>query len=451
MIRSMGNTFFKLSQRLMPNPMIFAIILTMISFLLGLSMTDSGVMDMIRHWYAGFWNLLAFSMQMVLILVTGHALAVAPGIGRLIQRLANWPTDNARAAALTALVACVFSWLNWGLGLIVGALFALEVGKQAYKRGVKVHYPLIVAAGYSGQMVWHLGPSSSSGLTSATPGHFLEETIGIVPITLTAFSGYALLNGILLALFVVPLIFYLMAPKREDSLGIDDYVPHLLEPNEGENLDSHRPERHLADKLENSQLLVAAVASMALSHIGYHFYAKGFDLDLNIVNFTFLTLGLLLHQTPARYIQAVDEAAKGASGIILQYPFYGGIMGMISFSGLGAITAGWLLTLATPSNLPVITWLSAGLLNIFVPSGGGEWSILGPILANLTEQLQVPIGKVIVAFGAGDGWTNMLQPFWAIALLGITGLKARHIMGYCMVLLLFSVPFFVLGLTFFPY
>ncbi len=161
MINRLGKTFTSFSERFMPDPIIFAILLTIITFLLGITLTDSSLFNMVEHWYSGFWDLLAFTMQMVLILVTGHALATAPVIKRFIQLVASKPTNSAQAAALTALIACVFSWVNWALGLIVGAIFALEMGKAAYKKGIKIHYPLIVAAGYSGQMIWHLGPSSS--------------------------------------------------------------------------------------------------------------------------------------------------------------------------------------------------------------------------------------------------------------------------------------------------
>ncbi|HET7627766.1 MAG TPA: TIGR00366 family protein [Bacillales bacterium] len=458
MIRQMGAVFTRFSERFMPNPMIFAILLTIITFLMGIGLTDTGFMGMVKDWYSGFWNLLTFTMQMVLILVTGHALAVAPGVKGFIEKIAGKPNNNAHAAALTALVTCIFAWINWGLGLIVGALFALEVGKQAYKKGIKIHYPLVVAAGYSGQMVWHYGLSSSSALASATEGNFMEKIIGgLVPISESILTPYAILNSILMILIVVPVIFYFMAPKKEDSVGIESYAPQLLENESASSIEpvpdkeTNRGKTNVADLLENSRLLSGFVVLIGLIYIVYHFITNGFDLNLNIVNFIFLIVGLLLHQTPIRYIDAITEATKGASGIILQFPFYGGIMGMISLSGLGAVIAGWLLTFATPFTLPAITWLTGGLVNIFVPSGGGEWSILGPIITPVAQDLGVPMGKIIVAFGAGDMWTNMFQPFWAIALLGITGMKARDIMGYCMALMILAAPFFFLGLTFIPY
>tara|TARA_B100000508_G_C11434680_1_gene265392 strand:- start:46 stop:1257 length:1212 start_codon:yes stop_codon:yes gene_type:complete len=403
---------------------------------------------MIEHWYEGFWNLLAFTMQMVLILVTGHALATAPAVKRWIQRLASQPSSSAQAAALTALVACVFSWFNWALGLIVGAIFALEIGKAAYRQGVKLHYPLIVAAGYSGQMVWHMGPSSSSGLTVATSGHFLEDVIGIIPITETAFSSYAILNSLMLIALVVPATFYFMSPRKESEMaGIESYAPQFLQEDTSENNQDNSTS--IGTRLDSVWFTVILLA-LSGSYAVMHFSRNGFDLNLNIVNFLFLFLGLALHKTPVRYMNAVTDATKGASGIILQFPFYGGIMGMVTLSGLAVIFVDAMLSIATPQTLPVISWLAAGLLNIFVPSGGGQWAVQGPILMEVAKELEVSVGRIITAFGAGDTWTNMFQPFWALALLGITGVKARHIMGYCMTLLLIAVPFYVIGLTFFP-
>ena len=452
MVKALGRKFSHFSEKYMPEPIIFAILLTILTFLLGLFLTDTSIFGMVEHWYTGFWNLLTFAMQMVLVLVTGHALATAPQVKKFIEFIATKPKNSAYAAALTALVACVFSWINWALGLIVGALFALEVGKTAYKKGMKIHYPLIVAAGYSGQMVWHFGPSSSSGLSAATQGHFLEESIGIIPITETVFSSYALLNSMMFIFFVVPIIFFLLSPKKEEEMnGIEESAPSMIKENKetkSTNLKPYQRKKTFAERLD-SRILTTVIVLMSTSYIFYHFYQNGFDLNLNIVNFIFLTLGLILHQTPMNYTEAIAEATKGASGIILQFPFYGGIMGMVSLSGLGVLFVDSMLSIATPGNFPILAWLSAGILNIFVPSGGGQWAIQGPFIAEVARELGVPIGKAIVAFSAGDTWTNMFQPFWAIALLGITGVKAKDIMGYCMVLLILAIPFYLIGLSLF--
>ncbi|HEX9718555.1 MAG TPA: TIGR00366 family protein [Ramlibacter sp.] len=455
-MQSMGRGLSSVSARYMPDPMIFAIVLTFITFILGIALTDSGPMQMIIHWYGGFWSLLTFAMQMALILMTGYALALAPGLRDGIRWLARVPKTGGQAVFVTALVATIFTWFHWGLGLIVAALFALTLAREAHKSGIKVHYPLLGAAAYTGQMVWHIGPSTSAGLVSATPGHFLEKVIGIVPITETAFTPYALLLSALLVFFVVPITMWLMTPKDSESQGLASYAPDKLEgaalPHEDSEVTAAKPgTRTPADWLENSRVIAGLIALMGIIYTIYYFATKGLDLNLNIFNFAFLMVGLALHGTVIRYIRAIGQGAAGAAGIILQFPFYGGIAGMIGASGLAKIMAGGLLALSTTENFPVVAWLTAGFVNIFVPSGGGEWAVIGEVISRTAMALDVPIGKAIIAYGAGDMWTNMLQPFWAIPLLGIMGLRARDIMGYTVGLMIIAAPFIYIGLRYFPY
>jgi short-chain fatty acids transporter len=451
-LNTFGNKLSNVSEKVMPSPLIFALLLTFVSFILGITLAGNTPLQMIDHWYAGFWNLLAFGMQMALILVTGHALTRAPQVNNLIKKLAGLPNNNPQAAALTALVACLVGYFHWGFGLIVGALFAVEVAKQTYKKGIKIHYPLIAAAGYTSQLVWHIGPSTSAGLLSATPGHIYEDLIGIVPLSESVFSIYAILLAVMLVLIVIPISFYFMAPKSEEGCKtIADMAPKLLAQDEHGVEDDVVSKPSFGDKLDHSKLIAYIVGIMGLVAIVLYFVARGFTLDLNIFNFIFITIGFILHGTPTRYANAIGEAVGGAAGIILQFPFYAGIMGMIQFSGLAVIAANWFLSFATPSSFPIIAWLTASVMNIFVPSGGGEWAVIGGIISEVSLALGVPIGKTIVAYGCGDMWTNMLQPFWAIALLGIMHLKARDIIGYTLTIMLITGPFIALGLYFFPY
>lgn len=475
--QNLGRGLSKVAARWMPDPMIFALVLSVIVAILGLTMTDSSPLQMLQFWYGGFWSLLTFAMQMALILMTGFALATAPGFRDGIRRLARVPNSGRSAVLTTALVATLFTWFHWGLGLIVASLFALTVAREAAKRGVKVHYPLLGAAAYTGQMVWHVGPSTSAGLLSATEGHFLQDLIGIVPITETAFSTYALLMSAMLVLFVVPFTMWAMTPPDSESIGLDGYAPHLMDEDSGPTGGTGggggasqaasggvgggggggtmgtmtQVERTPAEKLEQSRIAAAIIWVPGLIYVVYWFVDRGLDLNLNIFNFAFLMLGLALHGTPSAYIEAIKEAVGGAAGIILQFPFYGGIAGMIGSSGLATLLAGGLLAISTPESFPVVAWLTGGFMNIFVPSGGGEWAVIGEVISLTALDLNVPIGKAIIAYGAGDMWTNMLQPFWAIPLLGIMGLRARDIIGYTVGLMIISAPFIFLGLRFFPY
>lgn len=476
LFQSMGRGLSSLSARWMPDPMIFALLLSVVVFVLGLAMTDNGPVGMLTHWYDGFWSLLEFAMQMVLILVTGYALATAPGLANGIRWLARVPNNGRSAVFLTALVSTMFTWFHWGLGLIVASLFALTLAREAAKRGVKVHYPLLGAAAYTGQMVWHIGPSTSAGLLSATEDHFLADLIGIVPITETAFSSYALILSAVLVFLVVPATMWAMTPADDESVGLEQYAPEKMRDADADGDGGERPaapapadpgqatgqvatrteaaqeaERTPADRVENSRIAAALIWIPGLFYVVYWFATRGFELDLNIFNFAFLSLGLALHGTPVAYIRAIRQAVSGASGIILQFPFYGGIAGMIGSSGLATILAGGLLAISTPQTFPVVAWLTGSFMNIFVPSGGGEWAVIGETISRTAIDLDVPIGQAIIAYGAGDMWTNMLQPFWAIPLLGIMGLRARDIIGYTVGLMIVAGPVIALGLLFLPY
>ncbi len=459
-IAQSGKRMSDWSERNMPNPYLFAVILTFIAYFMGWILTENGPMDMIKHWYDGFWKYLTFAMQMVLILVTGHALAIAPGVHPFLKRLARIPKTSGQAVLLTAYVATIITYFNWGLGLIIAAIFAREVAKEGFAKKINIHYPLLAATAYTGQMVWHIGPSTSAGLLSATKGHVFEKIFGIIPITESVFTPYAILMAIMLCLIVIPITMWLMTPKDPDEcrgidacLGIDKFAPELMETKDLDKEEKPSPikKKGFADLLENSWIISYLVGLAGVVYIFYYFATKGVSLNLNIFNFIFLIAGIILHRTPIRYVRAITTATPGASGIILQFPFYAGIMGMISFSGLAAIITTWFLGFATAASFPIITWITGGIVNIFIPSGGGEWGVIGGIVGQVSLDLGVPVGKSIVAYGCGDMWTNMFQPFWAIALLGITGLRARDIMGYCMVLMIVSAPFIAFGLYFFPY
>jgi len=240
-----------------------------------------------------------------------------------------------------------------------------------------------------------------------------------------------------------------MSPKnKEDIVTITDVDPALVEKEEIKEL--AKEEMVIADKIENSQIISWIIGLMGMSYVFWYFGTKGFKLNLNIVNFLFLSAGILFQRTPLNYIKAVSEGAKACAGIIIQFPFYAGIMGMMKFSGLVAVIAGWFVAVSTTTTYPVFAFLSAGLVNLFVPSGGGQVAVQGPIMVQAAQALHFSMPKTIMAIAYGDQWTNMLQPFWALALLGITRLRARDIVGYTMVVLVTSAIVFILGLLFLP-
>lgn len=448
MFKKFTNGCVALVQKYLPDPFLFAVILTLVVFVMGIFLTGQGPMAMIIHWSGGFWNLLAFSMQMALVLVTGHTLANAPIIKRGLKKLASIPKTPGQAIVAVTAVEAIASWINWGFGLVIGALYARELAKQIKK----VDYRLLIAAGYSGFIVWHSGISGSIPLKLASGGEdLIKATDGAVKAAVsTNETIFAPFNLIIFAiiLFTLPLLNRAMHPKEDEVVSID---PKLLV---DEELAATNVKETPADKMENSPILSILIGAMGLIFIVYYFGKNGFKLNLNIVNFIFLFAGIILHGTPRRFLEAISSAAKGTAGIILQFPFYAGIMGMMTgvsasteLSLAGVISNGF-VSISNSTTFPLFSFLSAGIVNFFVPSGGGQWAVQAPIMMPAGSELGVSAAKTAMSIAWGDAWTNLIQPFWALPALGIAGLGARDIMGFCVIALIYSGVIISLGLMF---
>lgn len=450
MLERLGDSLSRWARRFVPDPFILAILLTLVTFVAAWIYVGFDVKRVLFAWVdgpgggKGFWNLLAFGMQMCLILVTGHALAASPPMRRALDALAGAARTPARAVVVVAAGAMLLAYLNWGLGLVGGALLAREVGQRARARRIAVHYPLLVAAGYSGLMVWHGGLSGSAPL-KVTLLKDLQEILGKelaarvqpMPLGQTIGSvGNLLANALLLLL--VPWVLVRMLPTKEG-----DRVPA---PELADAPPAAETELTPALRLERSVWLGVGFALVGLAAGGLLLHRQGVgQLDPNLLNFLFLFAGLALHGSAESYVTAVAEAAKGCAGIILQFPFYAGIMGMLQGTGLLAAVAGAMAKVG-PEALPAVSFYSAGLVNLFVPSGGGQWAVQGPILLEAGARSGVAPARMVMALAYGDQWTNMLQPFWALPLLGITGAKARDIIGYTAVVMLVGQVAFLAAL-----
>lgn len=422
MLNRASKPFVKLVERYLPDPYIFVLLLTLITFAFAVVIQNQPPLTTIQQWGDGFWGLLTFSMQMLLVLVTGFMLACTPLVKALLERLASVAKSPGSAIVLVTFVSLIASWINWGFGLVVGALFA-----KALARKVTVDYRLLVASAYSGFIVWHGGLAGSVPLTIATPGHFSEAQIGVVSTSETIFSGF---NLLLLAIMfvVIPLVNRLMLPPKSESVIVD--ITKLQD----DALPSAENERP-ADKLENSKALGLLVGFAGLAYLTNYFVSGG-GLNLNIVNTLFLFLAIVLHGTPRNVLHSLQQAVQGGSGIVIQFPFYAGIMAVMVQSGLAQTMSEWLISFASAESLPVWSFISAGIVNIFVPSGGGQWAVQAPVILPAAAELGAEINRVSMAVAWGDAWTNLIQPFWALPVLAIAGLKAKDIMGFCLVQLI---------------
>lgn len=427
-------------QRWLPEPFIFAILLTFVAAVIAMPICHQTPIEVIEHWGGGVWNLLAFAMQMALVLVCGSTLAAAPSIKQGIDALARIPKSPAAAIALVTIVSALCCWLNWGFGLIVGVIFAKAIARHLSG----VDYRLLIASAYSGFVVWHAGLSGSIPLTMATPGDALSTaTNGAltspVPVSQTILDPHNIVI-VVLVIVAITVANTLMHPKK-DAVTVD---PALLE--EGtENFGELKNTKDFtpAQRMEHSPLLSWMIALLLASYLVVKLVFRGGSLDLGIVIMIFLSLGLMLHGSPLAYVRAFGKAATGASGIILQFPFYAGIMGIITGVGasgicMGTVIANACIKISNPTTYPLLTFLCAALLNMFVPSGGGHWAIQAPIMFTAGADLGVDAGLTGTAIAWGDAWTNLIQPFWALPALAIAKLSARDIMGYCLVDLLIT-------------
>lgn len=433
--------FTSLVQKYLPDPLIFAIILTILIFVVSASITPHQPLDLIAMWGSGFWNLLGFTMQMVLVVVTGHALASTNLVKRILNSLASIPTTPVHGVMLVTLVGSISCIINWGFGLIIGAMFAREVARKIPNSD----YSLLIACAYIAFLTWHGGFSGSIPLLAATPGNPLEKLIGLVPISQTLFTPMNIF--ITLALIIgLPFLTASMLPPINLRKQI---AADLLQESQISLQKTLTPDSTFAEKLEESKLLGLMISLAGFTYLGIYFIKSGFKIDINTVNFFFMALGILLHKTPMAYARAITQATKSTAGIIVQFPFYAGIQALMEHSGLGGIITHWFIAIANKETFPLLAFLSSGIINFAIPSGGGHWVVQGPFIMSAAQNLGVNHGKAVMAIAYGEAWMNMAQPFWALPALAIAGLGARDIMGYCLISLLFSAVIFIIGLQFF--
>lgn len=395
--------------------------MTILVFILGFFMKPSEPVQLFKSFGDGFWVYLAFTMQMVLLLMTGMALASVPFIQRLLEALASKAKTANQAYVITFLVSAAAYYINWGLAVVVGAIIARELGK----RNKKAHFPLLVASAYTPTVLFAAGLSSSVGLTVATKGHFLEEVMGVIPTSETIFHPGTV--TIFFALLItLPIFIILMAPKK-------DIICYNPTEKKKESDHQHETGNTPAERLENASFLGVLAGLIGLVYVVYEFI-NGRDLDLNIINIFILSLGLILHRSLSQYAKAFKEAGTAISPIILQFPFYAGIIAVLGSSGLGEAIINGMASIASKETFDIFTYWTAGIVNILAPSGGGQWALQGPLQVPAGLQLGVDPAITAMAVAWGDAWTNLIQPFWALPILSVVGLHIRHIMGYCILL-----------------
>jgi short-chain fatty acids transporter len=411
-------------QKWFPDAFVFALVGLLIVFIVGL-FSGVGVSNLVQYFGAGFWGLIPFTMQMAMIIIGGYMVATSPPVHKLIRMLARVPRTPRGAVAFVAFFATMTSLVSWGFGLIFGGVLALEVVRHV--RGID--YRSIGVAAYVGNgSVWALGLSSSAALVMATPGSIpapLLKISGVIPLRQTIYTWQSAVTAAILV-FSCVCVAYFSTPKSSTKDAESFGVMRGLEVKPAEVRSTP------AEWLEYAPVLSVAVGSIGLAYMAQVLKAKGplAALDLNTYNLLFLMVGLLLHWRPRSFVRAVNESVPTVAGVLIQFPFYGGIFGIITMSAMAAKLAHAFVSLSSTGSFPVIVSIYSAVLGMFVPSGGSKWVIEAPYVLQAAKDLRVNLGWVVQIYNTSEALPNLINPFWMLPLLGLLKVKARDLIGY---------------------
>lgn len=423
MIKRMSLIFTNMTKNYLPDAYIFALILTLFTFIAGCFMGNTP-QEMALFWGDGFWKLLSFAMQMALILVFGFTLAKTYVVHTLLNKIAGLCKSQVHASVLLTLVSCIACYINWGFGLIVSAMLAVQIARVLKE----VNYGLLIANAYSGFLVWHGGLSGSIPLKLTNPSDDIKTLLGKANIPLSE-TIYGNLNLIILITTVLALVVlnFLMAKFTKEKQVIEFSQLDF-------NFDK-KTQGNFAQKLEHSRLLNYTVITLGLMYLFSKISTSG--VSLNTMIFLFMILGMIFHGSSKYFLDSFNDSVRDSSGILLQFPFYAGIMAMMSSSGLAQAMSEFFISISTENTFLFFTYISAGIVNFFVPSGGGQWALQAPIVLPAAKSLGVNLTDASMAIAWGDAWTNMVQPFWAIPLLSAAKCDLRQMMTYSVLVFLF--------------
>jgi short-chain fatty acids transporter len=437
-MQRVAGLFVRAFEYAMPDPYIFAVALTLLTALLAFVFAPHhGLGDVLSAWYQGIFDIFAFALEMILVLVTGYALAASRPVTRALERIAAVPQRPKAAVALTFLVSAGACWLNWGFGLVVAGLLARSIARR-----MRIDFGWLVASAYSGFLIWASGLSSSIALAQATPGSKLNivqlVTGHVLSLRETIFAPFNIVPVVVL-LVVLPFVFMALEPREKDVVSGD--VAKLESPQGGGVGNGTKPWT-LAHALERAWILNLIVVAAGAAYLAIAWTRGGFALDINSVIFIFLLLGLLLHWTPIAYAGAVNDAARITGPLLIQYPLYGGIMGIMTATGLAGVIAEWFLTFSTAATLPFWSYCSSVIISLFVPSGGGHWAVQGPFAVPAAVKLGASQSATAMAVAIGEEVANMIQPFWALPVLAIAGVGLQRVMAFT------AIVFFIGAIVF---
>lgn len=405
----------------------------------------------------GFWSLIPFTMQMAFVVIGGYVVATAPVVSRFIGLLARVPRTGRGAVVYVGLVSMLASLLSWGFSLVFGGLLVRALARRG---DLRMDYRAAGASAYLGLgAVWAMGLSSSAAQLQANPASMppgLVEITGVLPFTETIFLWQSiLLTAILIAVSL--LIAWLTAPGGGSARTAREFGAEAMPA----GAPAPPPRTRPGEWLEYSPLLTLLLSLLAFGWLFQEFASKpavNAIASLDTYNFLFLSLGLLLHWRPRSFLDAVARAVPATTGVLIQFPLYGGIAMILTHAaGHGGETLAHRLSalfvrIADADSFALVMGAYSAVLGFFVPSGGGKWIIEAPYVMQAANELQVHLGWAVQIYNAAEALPNLINPFWMLPLLGVLGLKARDLVGFTFVQLLVHIPLvlallWLLGMT----
>jgi len=435
--------FVYIFERALPDAYVFALLLTFLGALLAYWLAPhANVETILSGWYSGVFGIFTFAFQMVMMLATGYALASTPVAHRALERIASVPSTPRTAIALTVLVSLVASWLNWGLGLVTSALLAREIAKR-----IRIDFGWLVAAAYSGFVISTEGLSGSIALSQATHGsalNMVEKATGqILPLSQTVFTRFNLVPVVALVV-ILPLVLCFTGPAEKDVVAAD--TDRLR----AEDAPPAAKEKRatLGVMLDQAWVFTLLAFGLGAGALILVLRKDHFSLDLNSVILILFLAGMLLHWRPVAYAAAMRQAGRFTGPLILQYPLYGGLMGIMTSTGLAGVFSAAFIRFSTERTLPFFTYLTSLIITLFIPSGGGHWAVQGPFAVPAAQALHASLAGTTMSVAMGESAANMLQPFWVLPILAIAGIPMRRVMGFMVVTFLIALGCFGLSLLF---
>jgi len=434
--------FAQVMGRFVPDAITASVILLLILTGMALAMGNSAGKTLDAY-YQGLWMLLPFTMQMTLIIVLSSVLGATPFFRTAITRLSRLPKTQFQAVALSVLVTAVAAYLYWGLGIAMTPLVAVHFAREAERKGIQLDFLFLLALLWAANAAWQFGLSASAPLLMATPGHFLEKTVGILPLSTTIWSPAALILEVsFIAILIV--VGYLLMPKN--GRPVSEFPDACKLSEEGKPIDPGAA--NFSERLERNPIVPLLISAVLVGWLYNHFGVKHLSLDINALNTILLFTCLLLHRTIYRFTQTLQHAVVSCWPVIIIYPMYAGVAGLIQFTSVGEVLAGLVSSVSTPYSFPFLAAFSGTIVAIFVPSSGGQWVIQGYVTSVAATAAGVSVQRGLLALSIGDHMGNLIAPFWYVIVAGVARVNFREFFGYG---LIFALLWFVLGVVIFTF